>query len=154
MAGYILPYIEQGALYQQFHLDEPWDSEHNIKLLDQMPKTYEHPSVRLKPGYTLYQMPTGKNLIGQTENPVKFGSMTDGLSNTIAIIETTEAAAKPWTKPGDVNPLEDLTVIRQANGGFVIGMADGSVQTLSAATGEELLKAMLTINGGEAVNLR
>jgi hypothetical protein len=25
----ILPYIEQDNLYRQFHLDEPWDSEHN-----------------------------------------------------------------------------------------------------------------------------
>ena len=30
----ILPFIEQQALYEQFHLDEPWDSDHNIKLLD------------------------------------------------------------------------------------------------------------------------
>ena len=30
----ILPYIEEQQLYQDFHLDEPWDSEHNIKLLE------------------------------------------------------------------------------------------------------------------------
>src|SRR5262249_54155708 len=29
----ILPFIEQDNLYQQFHLDEPWDSEHNKKLI-------------------------------------------------------------------------------------------------------------------------
>jgi len=34
----ILPYIEQNNLYQQFHLDEPWDSEHNQKLMQQMPR--------------------------------------------------------------------------------------------------------------------
>ncbi|MEQ8837542.1 MAG: DUF1559 domain-containing protein, partial [Lacipirellulaceae bacterium] len=28
----VLPYIDQQALYNQFHLDEPWDSEHNLKL--------------------------------------------------------------------------------------------------------------------------
>ncbi len=149
---HILPYIEQNALYQQFHLDEPWDSEHNIKLLDQMPKTYEHPSVKLKKGYTLYQMPTGQNLIGQTQNPVRFASVTDGLSNTIAIIETSAAAAKPWTKPEDVNPLEDLTVFHISNGNFIIGIADGSVRTLPATVREEILKAMLTINGGETVD--
>jgi RNA polymerase sigma factor (sigma-70 family) len=36
----ILPYLEQDNLYQQFHLDEPWDSEHNLKLLRQMPAVY------------------------------------------------------------------------------------------------------------------
>src|SRR5439155_278636 len=28
---YILPYVEQINLYNQFKLDEPWDSEHNKK---------------------------------------------------------------------------------------------------------------------------
>src|SRR5262249_30142494 len=37
----ILPYIEQDALYKEFKLDEPWDSEHNKKLLAKMPKVYE-----------------------------------------------------------------------------------------------------------------
>jgi RNA polymerase sigma factor (sigma-70 family) len=36
----ILPFLEQDALYQKFHLDEPWDSEHNLKLLSQMPAVY------------------------------------------------------------------------------------------------------------------
>src|SRR5262245_36590716 len=29
----ILPYIGEQALYDEFHLDEPWDSEHNLALL-------------------------------------------------------------------------------------------------------------------------
>jgi RNA polymerase sigma factor (sigma-70 family) len=36
----ILPFLEQDALYQKFHLDEAWDSEHNFKLLSQMPAVY------------------------------------------------------------------------------------------------------------------
>jgi hypothetical protein len=39
----MLPYIEQGALYQQFRFDEPWDGPNNIKLLDRMPKIYQLP---------------------------------------------------------------------------------------------------------------
>ena len=31
---HILPYLEQEALYKQFKLDEPWDSEHNKKLAE------------------------------------------------------------------------------------------------------------------------
>ena len=48
----ILPFIEQQALYEQFHLDEPWDSEHNLKLIDQMPATFTDPSLMLPPGMT------------------------------------------------------------------------------------------------------
>ena len=33
----ILPGLEQGNLYKQFRLDEPWDSPHNLTLLPLMP---------------------------------------------------------------------------------------------------------------------
>ncbi len=36
----ILPYLEQQALYDKFHLDEPWNSPHNRTLLNQMPEIY------------------------------------------------------------------------------------------------------------------
>ncbi|HVS35105.1 MAG TPA: DUF1559 domain-containing protein, partial [Gemmataceae bacterium] len=39
----LLPYLEQNELYQQFHLDEPWDSDHNKKLLEKMPKVFAPP---------------------------------------------------------------------------------------------------------------
>ena len=39
----ILPFIEQDALYKQFRLEEPWDSEHNKKLLAKMPEVFASP---------------------------------------------------------------------------------------------------------------
>jgi hypothetical protein len=37
----ILPYLDLNSVYQQFHLDEPWDSPHNRKLLEtNVPKVY------------------------------------------------------------------------------------------------------------------
>jgi len=36
----LLPYLEQQELYDQFHHDEPWDSEHNLKLIPKMPAFY------------------------------------------------------------------------------------------------------------------
>ena len=41
----ILPYTEQNELYQQFKLDEPWDSEHNKTLIAKMPAYF---AARLK----------------------------------------------------------------------------------------------------------
>src|SRR5262245_3840531 len=35
----ILPYLEEGELYEEFRLDEPWDSEHNLRLLERMPSS-------------------------------------------------------------------------------------------------------------------
>ena len=56
----ILPYLESSPLYSRFHLDEPWDSPHNLALLDPMPMVYACPSDRnRKPGMTGYQVVVG-----------------------------------------------------------------------------------------------
>ena len=55
----ILPFIEQDACTGQFKLDEPWDSEHNLKLLAQMPNVYR---VGIEPKgatHTYYQVFAG-----------------------------------------------------------------------------------------------
>lgn len=55
----ILPFIEQDAVFRQFKLDEPWDSEHNLKLLAQMPNVYR---VGIEPKgatHTYYQVFAG-----------------------------------------------------------------------------------------------
>jgi len=36
-------YIEEQKLYQEFKLDEPWDSDHNKKLIAKMPKVFANP---------------------------------------------------------------------------------------------------------------
>src|SRR5262249_22742124 len=62
---HILPYVEEGALHKEFHLDEPWDSEHNKKLISKMPKIYSSPLSRLKQadGRTTYVVPAGPRLV-------------------------------------------------------------------------------------------
>ena len=42
----ILPYLDQEALYKEFHLDEPWDSEHNKPLSAMVVKVYRSPASR------------------------------------------------------------------------------------------------------------
>ena len=37
----MLPYLGEDALYKEFKLDEPWDSEHNRKLLARMPAVFK-----------------------------------------------------------------------------------------------------------------
>lgn len=55
---HILPFIEQQGLYQQFHFDEPWNSDHNKKLIAQMPDVYHHPAFS-DAERTIYLAPTG-----------------------------------------------------------------------------------------------
>ena len=46
----ILPYLEQDALYREFHLNEPWDSDHNKKLIERIPAVYQSPGSAAGPG--------------------------------------------------------------------------------------------------------
>src|SRR5437773_109335 len=59
----LLPYLEKGNLYREFKLDEPWDSPHNLKLLDKMPKVYAPVAGDAKEYWTFYRVFTGPGTI-------------------------------------------------------------------------------------------
>ena len=142
----ILPFIEENALYNEFHLDEPWDSEHNIKLLDRMPAIYHHPSHPPSKNMSSYLAPDGKG-IGLNKKGLRFSDITDGTSNTIAVVEVAANRVVPWTKPDDLdvetNPVESWMAPQGANVGFF----DGSVRIFPRLP-DELIAPYFTINEG------
>ncbi len=150
----ILPYLEEGPLYDQFHLDEPWDSEHNKRLIPLMPQAYRPPDSKAEPGRTNYLGVDGKQGIFSGDKPTGFVDIRDGSSNTIMVVEAGDPAAVIWTKPDDFqpdpeNPKRGLLGLRR--GGFNAGFADGSVLFLSEMIDDEALRAMFTRDGAEAV---
>ena len=40
----LLPYLGEEKLYKEFHFDEPWDGEHNKKLIARMPAVFRSPT--------------------------------------------------------------------------------------------------------------
>ena len=150
----ILPFVEQNTLYQQFKLDEPWDSPNNKKLLDKMPPVYRVPGdTRAKPNETRYRALVGNGAAFDSLKGPKFADFTDGLSNTILV--ATAADPVPWTKPDELafDPDQDMTKLL----GFVDGrvsntlFADGHVSALSKSISRKTLNAMITRAGGEVV---
>ncbi len=150
----ILPFVEQDALYRQFHLDEPWDSAHNKKLLAQMPPIYVAPTGKTKgPHETFYQVFTGPGTIFDGIKGAGIAQITDGTSNTILIVEAGNAV--PWTKPEDL-PFDPDKPLPRLGGlfedGFNAAFADGSVRFIKKTINPTLLKALITANGGEVID--
>lgn len=149
---HLLPYIEEVALYNEFHMDEPWDSPHNIKLLERMPATYRDPQSTAMPGFTVYQMARGENMINNPTERIRFSAVTDGLSNAIALLITQDNAAVPWTKPDDIDPIQQRDAIATRLGRILVGMADGSVSSLNVSIPDDVWKNLIIINDGQVVD--
>lgn len=150
----ILPYLEQEELYKQFHFDEPWDSDHNKKLIDKMPKVFSMPKNMSKPGQTHYRVFVGKGALWDWVTGTTFAQITDGLSNTILAVEAEEGV--PWTKPDEFefDPKAALPKFgRFFKGGFNAAFADGSVRFIRHTLDEMTMKAMITMAGGEVFRL-
>ena len=147
----ILPFIEQNDLYEQFHLDEPWDSEHNIKLLDKMPAIYHHPSHPPMLGMASYLAPIGQG-IGLTEDGLRYRDITDGTSNTIAVVEVSPDRVVPWTKPEDLDVDENTIDMWMNPKGANVAFFDGSVRFIPFEVDEEVLRNYFTTRDGVMVS--
>jgi Protein of unknown function (DUF1559) len=151
----ILPYIEQDALYKQFNHDEPWDSEHNMKVFkdNPMPKVFALPGTKnLEQKKTHYQTFVGNGAMFETVAALKITDIQDGTSNTVMI--ATAATPVEWTKPDDIefDPKADVKKLFLFQGKVTqVAMGDGSVRAMSETVEEKVLKALITRNGGEVI---
>ena len=155
---HILPYLEQKALYDEFHLDESWDSPHNKGLVARMPPVYVCPSggrAVAREGRTTYLTPRGPATSFPGARAIKIQEITDGTSNTILVVDAGDSAAVAWTKPDDWEVPADLAP-RGPFGHHLAGtnfaFADGSVRFIKETVAPQILKALLTRDGGEVVS--
>lgn len=154
----MLPYLGEQELYDQFHLDEPWDSEHNKKLLERMPKIFASPGDdAAKPGTTRYLVPTGEGTVfPKPDRAMKPALVADGFSKTLLVVEAEAAKAVPWTKPEDlaVDPKQPHAGLKNARPtGFLAVFADGHVRIIPQDVAVDVLNAMFTRDGGEQVEV-
>ena len=155
----ILPFVENAALYEQFHLDEPWDSEHNLKVAKTIPAVYLSPDSQDTLGpqqKTRYLLPLGEGFPASVPaGPLKFQDITDGMSNTIAVVEVPAKDAVLWTKPDDFH-VDTANIVEAVVPGDADGVNmsryDGSVKYYEKSDlNEERLKGLFTHQGGEVV---
>ncbi|MBN73509.1 MAG: hypothetical protein CME32_30000 [Gimesia sp.] len=83
---------------------------------------------------------------------VRMREITDGTSNTIAIVEARREI--PWTKPEDIS-FDGKTVPELGgfySGGFCVGLCDGAARYLPDTLNPETLKYLLLINDSHVID--
>ncbi len=135
----ILPYMgsEGEALYRQFHLDEPWDSPHNLPLSQTTPWFYVCPSRRsLTSGMTTYQVVVGPSTMFTGGRGIALSEIDDGSYATLLVGEAAQPV--PWSAPSDMNYNQAVTytaVGRDHPDGLHVLFADGSVRLFNSSAG-------------------
>ena len=154
----ILPHLgkEGLALFQKFHVDEPWDSPHNRPLADEMPAVYACPSsVPSGSKLTNYQVVVGpRTMFSGGRRGVKLSTITDGTTNTLMVAE----AARPvvWTAPDDLSFNPSATMFGMGSGhpgGFYVVFGDGSFRFVKRSVSPGVIAAVTTRDGGENVTV-
>ena len=100
----ILPYLEEHAIYNEFHLDEPWDSPHNLALVPKMPQLYALPprkaaQMKMPIGHTICHVFVGPETPFEEGKKLRRQDFSQG--ETILLIEAGEPV--PWSKPVDLH---------------------------------------------------
>lgn len=155
---YLLPFIDQLPLFEQFRLDEPWDSPHNLPLADLMPDIFRSVGDAKDVNTTRILAPYGDTAAyrdgtsGQLVAP-RSRDLLDGESNTLMLIEAGDDQRVIWSRPDEVNfdpadPLATLGTIDEAT--FRVATYDGQVHHFPANVSAELFAA--TVSRAEGSN--
>jgi hypothetical protein len=152
---HVLPYLNENDLYGQFHLNEPWDSEHNRQLISKMPDIYKSDFFDLNmDGKTTFVVPVAPETIfhGTVGTPIR--EIMDGTSNTIMVLQADPDRAVIWTKPDDL-AIEWQNVKAGLTGdgrSFPAVFGDGALHRLPVTIPEETLKRLLMHQDGQPVD--
>ena len=147
----ILPYLDCKDLYDQFHLDEPWDSDHNKQLIEKMPGFYRDYLSKLRDS-------SGKRTISPSavRRPSFPARKRENRPRDRPISNPNHAGrgvgrqGRDRTKPDDFeydekDPIKGLVGLN--DGFFFTGWADASVDRVKASIDPKILLALFTREG-------
>ncbi len=152
----ILPHVNESQLYAEFNLDEPWDSSHNLGVASTMPELFRCPADPISfSSLTSYVAIAGPGTAFPRDRAVKISDITDSLAET-TIVGEVKAGSIVWTQPEDFVPDTVLVGTNRLGShhadGWHMLMSDGTPRFISNTIDRILLRALMTIQGGELLD--
>lgn len=167
----VLPFLDQGPLYNLFRLDQPWDGPQNRDLAKSMPNVFACPSRGSGSGEcrecTSYVAVVGDRTIWPDNGrATHIRDVKDGTSHTVLLIESHSRI--PWTEPRDLSlgqALDELTSAESAithshtpesflyendlNTSRCIALADGSMRYARQGADRDTWSSLFLIDDGK-----
>jgi RNA polymerase sigma factor (sigma-70 family) len=170
----ILPYLAQDTVARGFAMNEPWDSETNLKMLQQIPEVYRvgfepkggthtycqafagpgtplHPTVLSPNGQHRAIPKPGGGVSGREVGPEVHipRDFVDGTQNTLGVVQA--GLPVPWTKPADIpfDPQKPVKPVTPFSNEWHVTTMDGAVYALNRDIDPEILRRLIIINDGE-----
>ena len=155
----VLPFLEDGRVYDQYRFDEPWDGPNNRRLHAQINRVFRCPSdATSAAGMTNYVVVAGAGTVFPNEGCVRFDQITDALGDTLLVVEVHNSGIH-WLEPRDLHVTQMAGTINPAAGqgissvhrGANVVFADDQTVFLPDTLPAGDLRGMLTIDGSETV---
>ena len=135
----MLPYMEENAMYEQMDLSKGPSDAPNAQFANQMPEFYGEDGKLAK-------------VVWVQSKAIKFAQITDGSSNTIALVETDKGF--PWLENSSMTQAAVIEMIEAMPEGkqFNVAMYDGSIRTMDSSIDKDTLRKLLDPQDGEVVD--
>ena len=157
----ILPQLEQSAVYNAYRFDEPWNGPNNVKLADKVGSIYLRAGLDPKTRRTTsFVAVVGAETAWPGAKPLKMSEIGDGTGETLLAVEVPDGDI-PWMAPVDllfdrmsfkINDGSGRGLGSRLGGSRVTTVSD-TVKNLRDDLSPALLRALLTANGHEKVEL-
>ena len=151
----ILPFIGEQRLYETIDLSKAWNDPANAEAYKTGVHVFRCPMATCPENHTTYLASVATNGCFRLTEPRHFSEISDGLSNTLMVIEVPAEQSVHWMSPVDADESLVMGLGAQSklthNGGMNAALCDGSVRFLRADTPAATRRALISIAGGEEI---